>query len=177
MVKAYTSQDIDFAGDNTFSGEVDVNSSKVTSVDTPSAIGDGATKGYVDSMETGYDESDEATYTGSEGSTTNITSVTVNVEEGQYVLLLACGNTDVNGDDGEETNIWFRRDSTDLNNNANSYVLVVDNEGGESNDDTFSFLMHYIDVTPGTGSVTYYLRGYAEDYLDVRLTAIVLKQY
>ena len=172
MVKAYTSKDIDFSGDNTFSGDVDVNDDQVTNVDTPTADGDGANKKYVDEQSIGISTSNTNTGEGDYDTIDNIVSTSVTVASGQKVLLLASGNTRLNPDDEEEfTEIWFRRGSTDLNHGSyNPYM--ADLEGDEQHQ---SFFMHYLDTTPGTGTITYYLRGITDDeYINGRFTALVM---
>ena len=172
MVKTYTSQDNTFEGTITFDKDVDMNFNNITSVDTPIYTNDLANKSYVDG-ENPHVITTQAVDTFSnehESSITNIASCAVSVSTGQQVLLLFHGYSE-NLDDNHDIDLWFRRSSTDLNNDDS----CIRTENDDSSAIWGCLPMSYLDTTPGTGTITYYLRGITDDeYINGRFTALVM---
>ena len=175
MVKAYTSKDIDFSGDNTFSDDVDVNSEKVTSVDTPVADEDGANKKYVDDMpNTGITALELDEITEEDAKVAEVfDDWDVTVSAGESVLLMAT----MQGkyvENGQGYLVWFERSGSILNKNGSVGAFSK-----PSADDTadMSGGMYYYDASPPTGTITYKLVGYNNTGSKVActMTAIVFK--
>ena len=172
MVKTYTSQDNTFEGTITFDNAIDMDSNKITNVDTPTSDSDLANKSYVDA-DIIYPITSEGTGTGSfdgDDSTKNVASVTVTVASGQYVLLLVHGKL-IGMDNGEDAEFYIKRSGTKIT--PTGYEINSEIEDATNHD--IAFTLNQVDYESGTGSVTYDVYGYTDsDYTCyVTINAIV----
>ena len=159
MAKIYTNGDNTFTGDNTFEKGIDVSTTKIANLATPTADDDGANKSYVDGKdETVVIGTNYTWSTSSSGASNLVTCAITGVPENCAVLLLAAGS--VQTLDGDEfIQVYFKRGTTELNNNSSESVDV----GSTENRVQIPFTMSYLDTSPGTGSVTYSLYGGQEN--------------